>query len=68
MGDEGKILLMFVAFCGKCSNFHHQRCYINVGNLSGMIKELRHQGWRKAKKYGWVCPGCYEELPEGEKR
>ncbi len=31
---------------------------------SEAVKVARADGWKKTRRYGWVCPKCWYEKPE----
>jgi hypothetical protein len=55
----GRIVLEKTCTCGKCERFQ--------GGWEG-ADELRRNGWRLTREYGWICPDCIPTASIPEER
>jgi len=54
----GNITREFTVWCTDCNEFH-QVCEPNLKNAIVQFERIR---WKKLKKSGWMCPGCFDKL------
>ncbi len=55
--EIGRIITGHTVFCGLCIGSKHLDFTFSKLNAEG---KFRSEGWKKTKKYGWVCP-CHKK-------
>jgi hypothetical protein len=50
-GTKGGITTEKTVWCGICNQWEQ-------AGAGGHVKRFKHEGWRRSKKYGWLCPVC----------
>lgn len=60
---RGYISTEHTVWCGRCDVWDQ----LAEHTLKGTIQEVQKAGWRRSRKYGWLCPDCVKEVAQGVK-
>ena len=52
---KGEIRTRKEIWCGVCGCWEYLE---HCGRGCFVIAEAKEKGWKRTRKYGWVCPGC----------
>lgn len=44
-------------WCGKCNKWE----YLVSRKMINAVGEAKSYGWKKTKRYGWLCPLCQKK-------
>jgi len=50
---KGHISVQHTVWCGVCNRWEQ-----HDGPKKECVDEWKREGWRRSRKFGWVCPAC----------